>query len=227
MPLEISGVLDRSQVAKFQALLTQARWVDGSATAGHLSQQVKHNRQLAETDPLSIELGNVILDVLERHPVFVSYALPARIVPPLFNAYRGGEHYGAHVDGAIRPVAGHPIRIRTDISVTLFLADPDEYEGGELVIQQEGGELCAYKLPAGTLLAYPCGCLHHVEPVTRGERLASFFWVQSMVRRGDQRAMLFDLDQAIQRLRATVPGHETILALTAHDHNLLRMWADP
>jgi PKHD-type hydroxylase len=177
--------------------------------------------------PVAIELGNFILDVLERDSLFMSYALPAQIVPPLFNAYRGGEEYGPHIDGAVRPVAGHSIRIRTDISATLFLTDPDEYTGGELVIKQEGGEVRAFKLESGTLLLYPSGSVHHVAPVTRGERLASFFWTQSLIRRADQRTELFELDRVIQHLRATVPDHASIVELTGHYHNLLRMWADP
>lgn len=227
MPLQIPRLLDRAQVARFRQMLTQAEWVDGSATAGHLSQQVKHNRQLPEMHPVAIELGNFILDVLERDSLFMSYALPAQIVPPLFNAYRGGEEYGPHIDGAVRPVAGHSIRIRTDISATLFLTDPDEYTGGELVIKQEGGEVRAFKLESGTLLLYPSGSVHHVAPVTRGERLASFFWTQSLIRRADQRTELFELDRVIQHLRATVPDHASIVELTGHYHNLLRMWADP
>ncbi len=227
MPLQIPEVLECAQVARVRQRLAEAHWIDGAATAGHLSQQVKRNRQLPETHPVAIELGNFILDVLERHPLFMSYALPAQIVPPLFNAYRGGEEYGPHIDGAVRPVAGHSIRVRTDISATLFLTHPDDYEGGELVIKQVGGEARAFKLAAGALLLYPSGSVHHVAPVTRGERVASFFWVQSLIRRADQRAELFALDQTIQRLRATVPEHPAIVDLTGHYHNLLRMWADP
>jgi PKHD-type hydroxylase len=226
MPLQIPDLLSGSQLTQFRKALATSDWIAGTATAGHLSQQVKSNRQLPETHAMAVTLGNVIVDALERHPLFMSYALPAQIVPPLFNAYRGGEHYGPHIDGAIRPVAGHSIRIRTDLSATLFLSDPEDYEGGELVIEEEGGASRAYKLQSGALLLYPSGSVHHVAPVTRGERLASFFWIQSLVRRADQRTALFDLDQIIQRLPAMPAGDRSVVGLTKHYHDLLRMWSE-
>jgi PKHD-type hydroxylase len=224
--LQIEGFLGAEQVARFRSALAEANWIDGSATAGHLSHRAKHNRQLPEQHPVAVQLGNAILDVLERHPLFMSYALPARVVPPLFNAYRGGEEYGAHIDGAVRPVAGHSVRIRTDISATLFLSNPREYDGGELVVEDTEGESRAYKLAAGSLLLYPSGSVHRVAPVTRGERLASFFWVQSMVRSGEQRSVLLKLDRIVQHLRGALPDDRSLVALTGHYHNLLRMWAD-
>lgn len=226
MPLQITDLLSGVLVAEFRRALAESTWIDGAATAGHLSHPVKHNRQLPETHPLAVELGNRILDLLERHPLFMSYAVPAQIVPPLFNAYRGGEHYGRHIDGAVRPIAGHSIRIRSDISATLFLTDPEDYDGGELVIEEADDEPRAYKLAAGTLLLYPSGSVHHVAPVTRGERLASFFWIQSMVRSSAQRAALFNLDRIVQQLRARLPDDPCLVDLTGHYHNLLRLWAD-
>jgi PKHD-type hydroxylase len=227
VPLQIPDVLDESLVAEFRRALTESEWIDGAATAGHLSQPVKHNRQLPETHPLAIELGNRILDRIERHPLFMSYAVPAKIVPPLFNAYRSGEHYGRHIDGAVRPIPGHSIRIRSDISATLFLTDPEDYVGGELIIEDAaGGEPRTYKLAAGTLLLYPSGSVHRVAPVTSGERLASFFWIQSMVRSSVRRVVLFDLDRIIQTLHMRLPGDPCLVDLTGHYHNLLRLWAD-
>ena len=227
MPLQIPAVLGEAQLTAFRQALAGSNWIDGAATAGHLSQAVKRNRQLPETAPLAIELGHRILDALEQHPLFMSYALPAKIVPPLFNAYRSAEHYGRHIDGAVRPVAGHSIRIRSDISATLFLTDPEDYVGGELVIEDaECGEPRPYKLAAGTLLLYPSGSVHHVAPVTSGERLASFFWIQSMVRSSTQRLALFNLDRIIQTLRARLPGDPCLVDLTGHYHELLRLWAD-
>jgi len=209
----------------FRHALKVARWIDGAATAGHLSRNVKRNRQLAERDPIALDLGNIILDTLERHAVFMSYALPARIVPPLFNAHRGGEEYGRHIDGAVRPVPGHSTRIRTDLSCTLFLSEPHEYDGGELIIE-ECREAQSFKPPAGTLVLYPSGAVHRVAPVTRGERIASFFWAQSMVRRIDQRTLLFELDQSVQQVRLAVPDAPFLVDLTAHYHTLLRMWSE-
>jgi len=227
VPLQIPNVLSGPQVSEFRRTLAESTWIDGTATAGHLSRTAKHNRQLPETQPLAIDLGNRILDVLERHPLFMSYALPAKIVPPLFNAYRCGEHYGRHIDGAVRPIAGHSVRIRSDLSATLFLSDPQDYDGGELVIEDaEGGEPRVYKLAAGTLLLYSSGSVHYVAPVTRGERLASFFWIQSMVRSSAHRVALFDLDRIIQTLHTRVPGDACLVDLTGHYHNLLRLWAD-
>jgi PKHD-type hydroxylase len=224
--LQIPDVLNPVQVTQFRSTLASSDWIDGAMTAGHLSHRVKHNRQLPETHELALRLGSMIMDVLERHPVFMSFTLPAKIVPPLFNAYRGGEHYGRHIDGAIRPVAGSAHRIRTDISATLFLSDPEEYDGGELIIEQATGEQRSFKPAAGTLLLYPSVSVHKIEPVIRGERLAAFFWVQSMVRDNHHRLTLFNLDNVIQQLRTRIPDDPSLVDLTGHYHNLLRLWAD-
>lgn len=222
----VSSLLDRDQVLEMRHALVAGEWTDGRATAGHLSQSVKQNRQLDESHPLAIRLGTVILDALERNPEFMSFALPAKVVPPLFNAYRGGENYGRHIDGAIRPVAGHAHRVRTDISATLFLSEPDDYDGGELVIEEMDGGRTSHKHQAGSLLLYPSVSVHYVSPVTRGERLAAFFWIQSMVRETDRRLTLFNLDCIVRGLRVRVPADPAIVDLTGHYHNLLRLWAD-
>ena len=222
MLLAIPDVLSNEQLASFRAALDGATWLDGRATAGHQSARAKHNVQLAEDDPLSVRLGAVVLDALDRNPLFVSAALPRRVFPPLFNRYAEGQAFGVHVDNAIRVVKGAGVRLRTDLSATLFLSDPEEYDGGELSI--EGGfGLQQVKLPAGHMVLYPASSLHRVEPVARGARLASFFWIQSMVRDDADRAVLFDLDQSIQRL---APEHPSAIALTGVYHNLLRRWAD-
>jgi len=222
MLLAIPEVLSKEQLASFRAALDGATWVDGRATAGHQSARAKHNVQLAEDDPLSVRLGGVVLDALDRNPLFVSAALPRRVFPPLFNRYAEGQSFGVHVDNAIRVVKGAGVRLRTDLSATLFLSDPEEYDGGELSI--EGGfGLQQVKLPAGHMVLYPASSLHRVESVSRGARLASFFWIQSMVRDDADRAVLFDLDQSIQRL---APEHPSAIALTGVYHNLLRRWAD-
>jgi PKHD-type hydroxylase len=222
MLLAIPDVFSKEQLASLRAALDGATWVDGRATAGHQSARAKHNGQLAEDDPLSVRLGAVVLDALDRNSLFVSAALPRRVFPPLFNRYAEGQSFGVHVDNAIRVVKGAGVRVRTDLSATLFLSDPDEYDGGELSI--EGGfGLQQVKLPAGHMVLYPASSLHRVEPVTRGARVASFFWVQSMVRDDADRAVLFDLDQSIQRL---APEHPSAIALTGVYHNLLRRWAD-
>ncbi len=226
MALIIPEVLSRTQVRRFREALDQADWIDGRATGGHLSSAVKRNIQLPEDHPLALQLGDAVLAELERHPVFMSAALPAKMVPPLFNCYAGGQHYGRHIDGAVRPVAGQSHRVRTDLSSTLFLSDPEAYDGGELVLEELGGSRPRYKLAAGDLLLYPSTSLHWVEPVTRGVRIASFFWTQSIVRDNEQRAMLFALDNTIQQLRRDVPEHSAVVELTAHYHNLLRLWAD-
>ena len=222
MLIVIPDVLDQEQVATFRAALEAATWVDGRVTAGHQSARAKHNAQLAEDDPLSVRLGGLVIDALDRNPLFVSAALPRRVFPPLFNRYESGQSFGVHVDNAIRVVKGAGVRVRTDLSATLFLSDPDEYDGGELSI--EGGfGLQQVKLPAGHMVLYPASSLHRVEPVTRGARVASFFWIQSMVRSDADRAVLFDLDQSIQRLPT---DHPSAVALTGVYHNLLRRWAD-
>jgi len=225
MLLRIPRVLTESQVGRGRALLEDAKWVDGRTTAGHLSARAKHNLQVAEGTPEARELGEVIVTALERTPLFMSAALPRRVFPPLFNRYEPGMAFGAHVDNAIRQVAGSPLRVRTDLSATLFLSGPDEYEGGELVVDDTYGAHTV-KLPAGDMILYPASSLHRVNPVTRGARLASIFWVQSMVRDDGERALLFDLDMAIGRVTESSPDDPAVVALTACYHNLLRRWSE-
>jgi PKHD-type hydroxylase len=186
---------------------------------------VKNNRQLAENSREARELGDMVVEALERNPIFITAALPLRVFPPLFNRYEGGEYFGAHLDNALRQVPGTPYRIRTDISATLFLSRPEEYDGGELVIDDVYGSH-AVKLPAGDMVVYPGTSLHHVTPVTRGVRLASFFWVQSMVRDDGQRTLLFDLDMAINKVTQALPNHASVVELTNCYHNLLRRFAE-
>ncbi len=225
MMLHIPEVLSREQVAEFRRRLEQTGWVDGRATVGAQGAQVKQNRQLPETSDVGMELGRIILARLAASPLFFAAALPARTMPPLFNSYAGGEHYGLHVDGSVRSVPGSALSLRTDVSSTLFLCDPEDYDGGELVVVDTYGTH-EVKLPAGDLILYPSTSLHRVEPVTRGVRVCSFFWTQSMVRDDWRRSMLFELDQNIQKLRARVGDCEEVVGLTGHYHNLLRQWAD-
>lgn len=225
MLLEVPGVLAPEQVAHARRRLDAADWVDGRVTAGRQSAKVKDNEQLPEGHPVSRELGEMILAALQGNGLFVSAALPLNVFPPLFNRYQGGHSFGNHVDNAIRQITGTPLRIRTDLSATLFLAQPDEYDGGELVVEDTYG-VHSVKLPAGHMILYPSTSLHHVRPVTRGARVASFFWIQSMVRDDATRALLFDLDLAIQRLGADVPDHPSVVQLTSVYHNLLRRWAE-
>ena len=194
-------------------------------TAGHQSARVKRNMQLAGTDPAAQRLGDMILRALERSPRFVSAALPLKVFPPLFNRYAGGQTFGTHVDNAILQVPGTPHRLRSDLSATLFLSDPADYDGGELVVEDTYGAH-AVKLPAGHMVLYPASSLHRVNPVTRGARLAAFFWIQSMVRDDGQRTLLYDLDTAIQHVAAGLPDHPAVVQLTGVYHNLLRGWAD-
>ncbi|HEX7080796.1 MAG TPA: Fe2+-dependent dioxygenase [Gammaproteobacteria bacterium] len=226
MLLHIPDVLTDGQIAECRRILDAAEWVDGAVTAGFQSTRVKRNRQVPADSPAAARAGRMILDALDASSLFASAALPARVFPPLFNRYEGGEAFGTHVDNAIRPVPGTPHRIRTDLSATLFLSAPDEYEGGELVIDDTYGPR-SVKLPAGHLVLYPATSLHRVLPVTRGARIASFFWVQSLVRDDARRTLLFDLDLAIVRLRQRVGDDEGIVALTGVYHNLLRQWASP
>jgi PKHD-type hydroxylase len=221
----IPSLLDAATVASFRHALDTAPWVDGRATAGAQSGQVKRNRQLGEDSPVARQLGGLILDALAGSPLFVSAALPLRIFPPLFNRYADGEHFGVHVDNAIRAVPGTTVRIRTDLSATLFLCDPASYDGGELVIEDRYGAQ-EVKLAAGDLVLYPSTSLHEVRPVTRGERVCSFFWLQSMVRDAGTRELLFDLDQSIQRLAAERGlADREVVALSGVYHNLVRRWA--
>ncbi|RKG99826.1 Fe2+-dependent dioxygenase [Corallococcus sp. CA053C] len=226
MMVHIPRVLTPEQVAHCRAAFQQAAWEDGRATAGSQSAQVKKNLQLPEGSPAARELGDLVLAGLEKSPLFISAVLPQRVFPPLFNRYEPGMDFGSHVDNAIRPLLGTSLRIRTDVSATLFLSEPDSYDGGELVVEDTYGNHSA-KLPAGDLLIYPASSLHHVTPVTRGVRLASFFWVQSMVRDAGQRALLFDLDTSIMQLTREVPKSPALVMLTGVYHNLLRQWAEP
>src|SRR5579863_7444529 len=203
MLLPIPEVLTADQIRLARQTLDQAEWVDGRVTAGHQSARAKENLQLPEDHPAARELGEMILAALGRNALFISAALPLKVFPPLFNRYQGGHSFGTHVDNAIRQVTGTPHRVRTDLSATLFLAEPSEYDGGELAVEDSYG-LQNVKLPAGHMILYPATSLHHVRPVTRGARLASFFWIQSMVRDDGERTLLFDLDMAIQKLG---PGH--------------------
>lgn len=225
MLLQIPNVLTAEQVAYCQQKLDAADWMDGRITAGHQSARVKNNQQLPEEHPIARELGEMIVQALEAHPLFMAAALPAKVFPPLFNCYRNGQSFGNHVDNAIRQVTGTPHRVRTDLSATLFLAAPEEYDGGELCVEDLYG-VHSVRLPAGHLVLYPASSLHHVRPVTRGARIASFFWIQSMVRDDGERTLLFDLDMAIQRIGSETPDHPSVLELTGVYHNLLRRWAD-
>ena len=226
MLLHIPQVLSAAEVAHCRQVLAGAAWVDGRGTAGHLSAGVKDNHQLHWRDPVAVELGRLVLDRLRAHPMFVSAALPRAILPPLFNRYSGGGRYGPHLDGAIRAVEGTGGHVRTDLSLTLALSDPASYDGGELVIEDTFGTR-SVKLPAGDVVLYPGTSIHHVTPVTRGERLAAFTWVQSMVRRDDDRTLLFQLDAAILQL-PPAGGAEQASAVRLSNiyNNLLRRLAD-
>lgn len=225
MLLHIPDVLTADQVADARRVLDAAEWVDGNVTAGFQSARAKHNTQIPEDHPAARQVGDVVLGALQRNALFISAVLPLKVFPPLFNRYAGGQSFGTHVDNAIRQVPGTPHRVRTDVSSTLFLSEPDEYDGGELVVEDTYG-VQRVKLPAGHLIVYPATSLHHVTPVTRGARVASFFWTQSMVRDDGARALLFDLDSAIQGLGRDVPDHPAAVQLTGVYHNLLRRWAD-
>lgn len=225
MMLHVPNVLTLEQVADLRRRLDATDWVDGRETVGPQGALVKRNRQLPETSPVSQELGHVVLKALAAQPLYFSAALPLRTVPPLFNRYEGGEHYGDHIDGSIRSVPGTNLRLRTDISCTLFLTQPEEYDGGELVVVDSYGTH-EVKLPAGDMIVYPASSVHRVEPVTRGARVCSFFWVQSMVRDDWRRSMLFELDRNIQSLRQRVGDGPEIVGLTGHYHNLLRQWSN-
>jgi PKHD-type hydroxylase len=223
--LQIPDVLTREQVARARQLLASAAWIDGRVTAGPQSARVKDNGQLAESDPVARELGAMVLTGLGRNPLFLSAALPLKVFPPLFNRYTGGQSFGNHVDNAVRQVSDTGVRLRTDLSATLFLSEPEDYDGGELLIEDTYG-VHSVKLQAGHLVLYPSSSLHNVQPVTRGARIASFFWVQSMIREDAERTLLFDLDTAIQRLTLDMPDHPSAVQLTSVYHNLLRRWAD-
>jgi PKHD-type hydroxylase len=225
MLLQIPEILTAQQVRDARTVLDAAEWVDGRVTAGHQSARAKHNEQVPEQHPAARQTGEIIVTALARSPLFRSAALPLHVFPPLFNRYSGGQAFGSHVDNAVRQVTGTAHQLRTDLSATLFLSEPGEYDGGELVIEDTFG-VQSVKLPAGSMILYPASSLHHVRPVTRGARISSFFWIQSMVRDDGQRTLLFDLDLAIQRLSGEQPDHASVLQLTGVYHNLLRRWAE-
>lgn len=225
MLLQIPDVLTAEQVAHGRRLLDAAEWIDGRVTAGHQSAQAKDNVQIPEGHPAAREVGDMIVKALQQNALFITAALPLHVFPPLFNRYSGGQSFGSHVDNAIRTIPGTAHRLRTDLSCTLFLSQPDEYDGGELMIEDTYG-VHGVKLPAGSMVLYPSTSLHHVRPVTRGARVSSFFWLQSMVRDDGERTLLFDLDAAIRNLNQTVPQHAAAVQLTGVYHNLLRKWAD-
>lgn len=229
MIVQIPDVLTADQVAHARRVLEAAEWVDGKVTAGYQSARAKDNVQIPEGHPAAREIGDLIVGALGKNALFISAALPFRVFPPLFNRYSGGQSFGTHVDNAIRQIPGTPHRIRTDLSATLFFAGPDEYDGGELSIEDAYG-VKRVKLPAGHMILYPATSLHHVTPVTRGTRLCSFFWLQSLVRDDTHRTLLFELDSAIQRLGRELPGQpaadQTAVQLTGVYHNLLRQWSE-
>lgn len=226
MIIPIPAVLSKEEVALFRSHLDQASWEDGSLTAGSQALSQKKNQQLQVNSDLARQLGDKILASLARHPLFVSAALPLKILPPMFNRYDAGETYGFHVDNAIRIVPGSSVRIRTDLSATVFFSEPDEYAGGELEIQDSYGNH-QVKLAAGDMILYPSTSLHQVRPITEGSRVSSFFWIQSMIREHEQREILFDLDQSIQSLTMQHSHeHEDVVRLTASYHRLIRQLAD-
>ena len=229
MLLHIPAVLTPVQLAEMRAALVSADWIDGRASVGAQGAQVKRNQQLADRSPLATELGETVLAALAANPLFHAATLPARILPPRFNRYQGGGEYGFHVDGAVMGLAGKdgqaPTQLRSDVSCTLFLAEPGEYDGGELIISDTYGEH-AVKLPAGDAIVYPSTSLHRVEPVTEGARIAAFLWTQSWVRDAWQRKQLFELDMTILKLRGQLGDSEEVLSLTSTYHNLLRQWGE-
>ncbi|MCA0202209.1 MAG: Fe2+-dependent dioxygenase [Proteobacteria bacterium] len=224
MLVAIPDVLTAAQVAETRKILDAAEWVDGRITAGHQGAHVKDNAQLPPGSPAARQVGEIINNALRANKLFMSAALPLHVLPPMFNSYEGGQTFGTHIDGAIR-VLPNGQRIRTDLSCTLFLSAPEDYDGGELTIEDTYGSKTV-KLPAGHLILYPSTSLHQVTPVTRGRRVASFFWLQSMVRDNGHRAILYDMDVAIQRLGAENPTHPSVISLTGLYHNLLRQWAE-
>ena len=226
MLIAIPDLLDAAGVAALRAIIDAGDWIDGNATSGHQSALAKRNAQLPEESPAAREAGTLVLDALSASPLFVAAALPLKVYPPLFNRYAGGDAFGAHVDSAIRIRRGSDFRIRSDLSATLFLSDPESYDGGDLVIEDQFGEQ-RVKLPAGHMVLYPASSVHRVEPVTRGARVASFFWIQSMIRDDGARRILFELDQSVQDVAARLGQDDpAIVRLTGTYHNLLRKWAD-
>lgn len=225
MLIEIPHVLDADDLKICRHELEQVEWSDGRGSAGYLSQTVKHNQQLPDYHPVGQKLGELIIQKLDQNELFMSAALPLKMVPPLFNCYENCGTYGRHVDGSIRPITGTSYRVRTDISATIFLSEPDEYEGGELLIEDSFGPR-KVKLAAGNMVLYPGTSVHQVEPVTKGKRLAAFFWTQSMVREDKQRTILFELDNAIQKIAKESPEQSALVDLAGVYHNLLRSWSD-
>jgi PKHD-type hydroxylase len=225
MLVAIPEVLNLEEIVNCRKILSEADWVDGRITAGYQSALVKNNSQLPEDHPAARILQDVVLDALERNALFISAALPLKIFPPLFNSYSIGQSFGAHIDNSIRQIKGTPHRVRTDLSATLFLSEPEEYEGGELVIEDNFG-VQKIKLPAGHMILYPASSVHHVTPITSGKRVASFFWIQSMVRGDEERRILFDLDVAIQNILNQIGNDNSAVQLTGVYHNLLRRFGD-
>ena len=226
MMIAIPDLLDSARVARLRGIIDAAEWIDGNATSGHQSALAKQNEQLPENSPAAREAGALVLDALGKSPLFFAAALPLKVFPPLFNRYGEGQTFGTHVDNAIRIQRGTEFRIRSDLSMTVFLEDPAAYDGGELVVEDHFG-VQRVKLPAGHAVLYPSSSLHHVTPVTRGTRVASFFWLQSMIRDDSARRILFDLDRSVQRLTAQLGGADrSVIELTGVYHNLLRRWAD-
>jgi PKHD-type hydroxylase len=223
--LPIPELLNAEQVTQARKMLDDANWVDGRVTAGHQSARTKNNQQLPEDSPAAQQLGEMILNALGQNATFVAAALPLKVFPPLFNRYQGGQSFGTHIDNAIRQVTGTPHRIRTDLSGTLFFSRPDEYEGGELIVEDTYG-VQTVKLPAGHMVLYPASSLHQVRPVTSGARVSSFFWIQSMIRDDGNRTLLFDLDVSIQQLNRERRDDPVAVQLTGIYHNLLRRWAE-
>ena len=225
MMLRIPSLLTPDEVRDCRQALEQATWQDGRTTAGSLAVKVKSNLQLPIDSPIAAQLGHLILDRLGRNPLFLSAALPLRVLPPRFNRYEGGGTYGNHIDNALFVIPGTAIKVRTDVSTTVFFSDPEEYEGGELIVEDTYGHQ-SVKLAAGDAIVYPGTSLHRVNPVTRGTRYASFFWTQSLVKSDEQRRLLFDLDQSIQQLSLDHSDHAKLSALSGTYHNLLRMWSE-
>jgi PKHD-type hydroxylase len=226
MMIAIPDLLSPDEVARVRGVIDAGEWVDGNVTSGAQSALAKRNEQLPEGSAAHREAGALVLDALGRSPLFVAAALPLKVFPPLFNRYAGGQRFGTHVDNAVRIQRGSDFRIRADLSMTVFLEDPEAYDGGELTVENQYGEQ-AVKLPAGHAILYPSSSLHRVEPVTRGRRVASFFWVQSMVRDDSARRILFEMDGAVQRLAGELGQDDrSVIALTGVYHNLLRRWAD-
>ncbi|HEX8485804.1 Fe2+-dependent dioxygenase [Sphingomonas sp.] len=226
MLIEIPQVLDATEVARVRGIIDAAAWVDGNATSGSQSALAKDNAQLPEDGVAAAEAGRIVLDALGRSALFIAAALPLKVFPPLFNRYAGGQAFGTHVDTAVRVRRGTDFRIRADLSATIFLEDPNAYDGGDLIVEGAFGEQ-SVKLPAGHMILYPASSLHRVAPVTRGTRLASFFWVQSMVRDDGARRILFDLDRGVQAVASLQgQGDPATVQLTGVYHNLLRRWAD-